>query len=345
MTTINITAKDTQGTVKQIQSVIGGTITERWGEYVLDVDSNLANGKITFLNFEWGGSVLQYDITFLDDVTLVMDASEFNPIHFTYTTEGCSYHRFELENKKRKLEQYQSVIITSKDGGFNYGYFEKNVKLKIHLIQISRVEFIQKRLNDASLLNKKLYNVFHDQQHENVFAYFGTYNLKLANLIKQYNAIKQKGMIRILIKEGIVYQILSEHMLQHNKDVKRKRKPDTSLTKKEISLIRKTAQKILKNVAEEYNVEELANEIGLTQAKLQEGFKLLFSRTVIEYIRHVRLEEARDLMNNTDYNISQIVYSIGFSSRSYFSKIFKRKYGISPSEFLKNKQEAQIKIA
>lgn len=345
MTTINITAKDTQGTVKQIQSVIGGTITERWGEYVLDVDSNLAKGKITFLNFEWGGSVLQYDITFLDDITLIMDTSEYNPIHFTYTTEGYCFHRFELEDKKRKLEQYQSVIITSKDGGFNYGYFEKNVKLKIHLIQISRVEFIQKRLNDASLLNKKLYNVFHDQQHENVFAYFGTYNLKLANLIKQYNAIKQKGMIRILIKEGIVYQILSEHMLQHNKDVKRKRKPDTSLTKKEISLIRKTAQKILKNVAEEYNVEELANEIGLTQAKLQEGFKLLFSRTVIEYIRHVRLEEARDLMNNTDYNISQIVYSIGFSSRSYFSKIFKRKYGISPSEFLKNKQGAKIKIA
>ena len=191
-----------------------------------------------------------------------------------------------------------------------------------------------------------IYEVFHDQQHENVFSYYGTYNLKLANLIKQYNSIKQKGMIRILIKEGIVYQVLSEHMQQHDKDVKRKRNPSTTLTKKEISLVRKVGQKILKNVAEDYNVEGLANEMGLTQAKLQEGFKLLFSRTVIEYIRHIRLEEARDLMNTTDYNISQIVYSIGFSSRSYFSKIFKRKYGISPSEFLKNKQEVnEIKIA
>lgn len=345
MTTIKITADNTTDAVKQIQEVIGGTITERWGEYVLNVDNELAKGKITFLNFEWGGSVLQYDIVFLDDITLVMDASEFNPIHFTYTIEGYSHHRFELEKKKRKLEQYQSVIITSKNGGYNYRYFEKNVKIQMHLIQINRVVFIKKRLNDASVLNKKLYEVFYDKQHENVFAYFGTYNLKIANLIKQYNAIRQKGMIRILIKEGIVYQILSEHMLQHNKDVKRDKKPNTSLTKKEISLIRKVGQKILKNVAEDYNVEDLANQIGLPQAKLQEGFKLLFSRTVIEYIRHVRLEEARDLINNTDYNISQIVYSIGFSSRSYFSKIFKRKYGISPSEFLKNKQENQIKIS
>lgn len=345
MTTIKITADNTADAVKQIQQVIGGTITERWGEYVLNVDNELAKGKITFLNFEWGGSVLQYDIVFLDDIALVMDASEFNPIHFTYTIEGYSHHRFELEKKKRKLEQYQSVIITSKNGGYNYRYFEKNIKVQMHLIQINRVVFIKKRLNDASVLNKKLYEVFYDKQHENVFAYFGTYNLKIANLIKQYNAIRQKGMIRILIKEGIVYQILSEHMQQHNKDVKRDKKPNTSLTKKEISLVRKVGQKILKNVAEDYNVEDLANDIGLPQAKLQEGFKLLFSRTVIEYIRHVRLEEARDLINNTDYNISQIVYSIGFSSRSYFSKIFKRKYGISPSEFLKNKQENQIKIS
>ncbi|APG64727.1 AraC family transcriptional regulator [Tenacibaculum todarodis] len=345
MITINITAKSTEGTVKQIQEIIGGTIIERWGEYILSVNNNIATGKITFITFEWGGSVLEYDITFLEDITLVMDTSEFNPIHFTYLTEGHCFHRFELENKKRKLTQFQSVIITSKDGGYNYGYFEKNVKLNIHVIQISRLKFIRKRLNDASQLNKRLYEVFYDQQHENVFAYFGTYNLKLANLIKRYNKVKQKGMIKILIKEGIIYQILSEHILQHNKDVKTNKQPNTSLSKKELNSVRKIAQKISNNVAEDYNVEELAITLGLPQAKLQEGFKILFSRTVIEYIRHVRLEEARDLINNTDYNISQIVYSIGFSSRSYFSKIFKKKYGISPSKFLKNKQNVTIKAS
>ena len=345
MKTINITAKSTEGTVRQIQDVIGGTITERWGEYVLNVDSDLAKGKITFITFEWGGSVLEYDLTFLEDIALVMDTSEYNPIHFTYTSEGHCYHRFEIEDKKRKLEKFQSVIITSKDGGYNYGYFEKNVKIHIHLIQISRMKFINKRLNDASALNKKLYEVFHDQHHERVFAYFGTYNLKLANLIKQYDKVSKKGMIRSLVKEGIVYQILSEHMLQHNKDVKRSKKLKTSLTKTELEAVKNVSEKILKDVSVDYSVEDLASEIGLTQAKLQEGFKLLYARTVTEYIRHVRLEEARDLITNTDLNISQIVYTIGFSSRSYFSKIFKKKYNISPSLFLKNKQAADIQVA
>ena len=38
-------------------------------------------------------------------------------------------------------------------------------------------------------------------------------------------------------------------------------------------------------------------------------------------------------MNDSDLNISEIVYTIGFSSRSYFSKIFKEKYNISPNEY------------
>lgn len=345
MKTIHITGGSTEETVKQIQDVLGGVIEERWGEYILNINNENAFGKITFITFEWGGSLLEYNITFFDDIQLIMDTSHFNPIHFVYTLEGYSLHRFELEDKKRKLGQFQSVIITSKNGGYNYGYFEKNVKTHINLIQVSRLKFIKKRMNDASILNQRLYEVFHDQHHENVFAYFGTYNLRLSNLVKQLNAIKQKGMIRILMKEGIIYQILSEHMQQHAKDVSKAKNTTTSLTKKELNIVRKLASKITKNVSEDYNVQEIALAVGLTEAKLQEGFKSLFSRTVIEYLRHVRLEKSRDLLSNTDYNVSQVVYSVGFSSRSYFSKIFKRKYGLTPSQFLKNKKISKVKIA
>ncbi|XCF07889.1 AraC family transcriptional regulator [Tamlana crocina] len=87
--------------------------------------------------------------------------------------------------------------------------------------------------------------------------------------------------------------------------------------------------------SKDYSLEYLATESGLSQAKLQDGFKFLFKRTVTEYIRHVRLEVARNLITTTDLNISQIVYTIGFTSRSYFSKIFKEKYEITPNEFKK----------
>lgn len=343
MITINVDAKDTAGTVEQIKGTIGGEITERWGQYTLTVSNDRAEGSIRFTSFDWGVSLLEYNITFFDEVTMIMDASEYNPINFYYCLEGYCGHKFGYQsmNELKILEQFQSVIITSRDGGFNHGYFPKDVKLSISVIQVERKPFLRKRLNQGENLNKELYHVFLDTDHEKVFTYFGSYNLKMADKMSALKKVKAKGMIRIMQIEGLVYQILSMHMIQHNKEMANKR-PQTSLLKREMKIIRNYAKKIEKNISKDFSLEDIAAETGLTQAKLQEGFKLLYNRTVTEYIRHARLEVARDLINTTEMNISEVVYSIGFTSRSYFSKIFKEKYGISPSEFKSSKEDAQV---
>jgi len=338
MITIQITASSTEGTVKQIQEAIGGEITQRWGEYTLKINNTNATGTIRFISFEWGVSLLDYDIIFHQNVELIMDASQFNPIHFTYCLEGNCDHRFgyQEESERKTLEQFQSVIITSKQGGYNHGYFPKDLKLAINVIQITRKNFLNKRLNGVDSLNKRLYELFVDTDHDDTFSYYGSYNLKLANKIGALRNIKNKnGMIRIMQIEGLVYETLAMHIAQHEKDSKGDLAP-TSLLRSELKTIKSFAGKIAKNVSQEYTLDKLALESGLSQAKLQEGFKLLYTRTVTEYVRHARLEAARDYLSNTDMNISQVVYSVGFSSRSYFSKIFKNKYGISPSEFHKN---------
>lgn len=337
MIEININAESTEGTVEQIRDIIGGTIEERWGEFVLNVDSDLAKGNIRFITLDWGVNLLEYDITFFDNITLIMNTTNFNPIHFTYCLNGHCAHRFGFQEESKKIEQFQSVIITSKDGGYNYGYFPKDVKLEINVIQISRQLYLKKRLNNVSHLNKKLHEVFLDKDHENTFAYYGSYNLKIGDLIGKLRKIKENGMIRILRIEGMIYQILSLHIQQHDLDVKGE-KVETTLLKSELKSVRNISKKILKDVSLDFTLEKLSEESGLTQAKLQEGFKILYARTVTEYIRHVRLEAARDYINTTEFNVSQIVYSVGFSSRSYFSKIFKEKYNISPSAYLKAKR-------
>ena len=185
--------------------------------------------------------------------------------------------------------------------------------------------------------------MFIDTDHENRFRFFGSIDLKLADKISALRNVKQKGMIRILLIEGLVYQILSMHILNHKRE-ENNNHPNSSLLKRELKQIRKIAKKIQKDVSLPYNLEQLSEEYGLSQAKLQEGFKLLYTRTVTEYIRHVRLEAARDYLRNSDMNVSEVVYTIGFSSRSYFSKIFKNKYKISPSEF-KAKIENETPVA
>ncbi|WP_421824151.1 helix-turn-helix domain-containing protein [Flagellimonas oceanensis] len=343
MIKISVEAQDTAESVEQIKNVIGGEIEERWGQHTLNVSNDKANGSIRFITFDWGVSLLELDITFFDEVLIEVDTSNFNPISFYYCLEGYCGHKFgyQPEDKIQIMEQFQSVILTNRDGGVTDRYFPKDIKISQTVIQVRRKPFLRKRLNQGEELNKQLYKVFLDTDHEKVFAYYGSYNLKIAEVMGDMKKIKAKGMVRIMMIEGYVYQILSMHMIQHNKEVQNKR-PQTSLLKRELKAIRKYAKKIEKNIAKDFSLEEISAETGLTQAKLQEGFKLLYNKTVTEYIRHARLELARDYIATTEMNISEVVYSIGFTSRSYFSKIFKEKYGLSPSEFKNSKKSAQV---
>ncbi len=343
MIKIHVDAQDTAESVKQLQKVLGGTLTEKWGQHILSVSNEKAEGSIRFITFDWGVSLLEYDITFMDEVLIVVDTSNYNPINFYYCLEGYCGHKFGYESDEqiKIMEQFQSVILTNRDGGISDRYFPKDVKVVASVIQVRRKPFLRKRLNQGEELNKQLYNVFLDTDHEKVFAYYGSYNLKIADVMAALQKVKAKGMIWVMQIEGLVYQILSMHMIQHNKEVLGTR-PQTSLLKRELKTIRSFAKKIEKHIAQDFSLEEISAETGLTQAKLQEGFKLLYNKTVTEFIRNARLEVARDLIANSELNISEVVYSIGFTSRSYFSKIFKEKFGISPSEFKNSKRDLGV---
>lgn len=332
---IEIIADSPKDFLEQLQDAIGGTVTERWSEFVLKINNENAIGSIRFIPFDWGVNLLDFDIKFHKEITLHIKANDdFNPIRFIFPTLGYIKHKFGVDKIENKVEQFQSLIFTNKTDGFNDIIFPKNEKLEINVIQIIRKHFLKKRTTNVSTLNDKLYEVFVDTDHENRFANYGTLNLKMADNIKALHKIKAKGMLRILKIEARVYEILSLHIQQHNRLLAGESLPET-MNKSDLKIVRKIGNDIVKNPAKEYSLNQLSFKSGLTQAKLQEGFKFLYNRTVTEYIRHVRLESARDMLKNTDLNISQIVYSIGFSSRSYFSKIFKEKYNITPNSFKK----------
>jgi AraC-like DNA-binding protein len=335
MIEIEIIADSPKDTLVQIKEVLGGTIEEHWSECTLIIDNENATGKIKFTPFDWGVNLLDLDITFHKKLIIRVKAhNEFNPIRFIYPSLGSLIHQFDIEDKEKVVEQFQSLIFTNKTDGYSSIYFPENEALEINIIQIVRKYFLKKRTTKVSTLSKKLYEVFADTDHNNRFSHFGTLNLKMADLIRGLKKIKGTGMLRILRIEAKVYEILSLHIQQHNTLLEGVPLP-TSLSKDELIMVRKFGNKIIKNPAKGYTLEDLSLNSGLTQAKLQDGFKFLYNRTVTEYIRHIRLESSRDLLKNTDLNISQIVYSIGFSSRSYFSKIFREKYGITPNGFKK----------
>lgn len=80
-------------------------------------------------------------------------------------------------------------------------------------------------------------------------------------------------------------------------------------------------------------IEVLSNELHLNYAYLCSVFKRSMDMTINRYIKQYRLEKAKELMNTTQLGISEIAAAVGFQNMNYFSKCFKKSYGISPSDY------------
>lgn len=81
---------------------------------------------------------------------------------------------------------------------------------------------------------------------------------------------------------------------------------------------------------------ELADELAISLRQLQRLFKEKLDTTPTNFITTLKMEEAAKMLLKSDNNISEIAYALGFTDPAYFTRLFKRYFGKSPSEFTKN---------
>lgn len=107
--------------------------------------------------------------------------------------------------------------------------------------------------------------------------------------------------------------------------------------KKEPTLDDLFLQKLYKVVAEKMDdpdlgVVHLCRAAKLSNTQVNRKLKALTGRTPSQFIRVIRLERAKELLQTTDLNISEIAYDVGFNDPNYFSRTFLEEFGYPPSD-------------
>jgi len=87
------------------------------------------------------------------------------------------------------------------------------------------------------------------------------------------------------------------------------------------------------------SVEDLSRHIGMSRGSLYNKLLEITGLSPVEFIRSIKLEKAAMLLENSDLNIAQIAYTVGFATPNYFAKSFKAKYEMLPSEYLGQKRK------
>ena len=99
-----------------------------------------------------------------------------------------------------------------------------------------------------------------------------------------------------------------------------------------------TTARILKYVTEhidtpDLKIDDIADAMGMSRSVLYTKIKQQLGMTPIDFVRHVRIMRACELLKNTDESLSSVAFAVGFSDPKYFSKVFKRETGIVPTEY------------
>lgn len=105
--------------------------------------------------------------------------------------------------------------------------------------------------------------------------------------------------------------------------------------------IRQTIEYIDSHCAEELTVENMAKISCLSRSYFSYLFKSITGKTLVEYVTDKRMERVVEMLGKTELSVTEICYRTGFHNINYFNRVFKKVYGISPTQYRKNLRSGQ----
>ena len=303
-------------------------------ESSLQLPEEFGNGTVWAVNFEMGFGVIETDYILKKDFHFTLEKGEVHPLKIMFNTDHAFKHKFEHEDEYSNVERLHSVLANSTRKSNHQFLIPANKRCRIFSLEINRKLFEERIISFKNGMDEELEELFRDLNGVNIFEHHMPFTHKIAELIEQFRQCDLTGFFRQVYLEAKAYEIFAHFMKQFKEDLKGL-EDRTILRQYTVDAVQKASQHIVENLANLENVQDIAALFGVNANTLQHGFKNVHGQTVGEYIQGRRLTEGRKLLVETNLSISEIVYKVGLTSKSYFSKVFLEKYGIPPSVFRK----------
>lgn len=93
----------------------------------------------------------------------------------------------------------------------------------------------------------------------------------------------------------------------------------------------------------DFEIDMLAQELGMSRSAFFKKTKAVMGCSPSDMVKDFKLSHAVELLKHSGQSITDVAYSCGFTDVGYFGKCFRKKYGMSPREYVAQQQESEIK--
>lgn len=164
---------------------------------------------------------------------------------------------------------------------------------------------------------------------------------RLDQLFQQLQQCTYTDSLRRLYLEGKCYELLACYLAETGVGQAEQR-TSTALSASDIEALQQ-ARHILQHCwISPPSLLELARMVSINDYKLKAGFKELYGTTVFGYVRSLKMNAARQLLESGQANVSSAAASVGYSNLSHFAAAYRKMFGYNPSQCVRERQSLQI---
>ena len=316
--------------IKNIAEQFGVSFQNINNERICAFHPNFGSGYVKSSYYDSGIEIIEIKGSLKKPLTIKNQSNNNLLLNIIFNLRWASSYKNTIGNIQN-IDQFSCILNSQnkdQNSSFDLGINE-SISLFIVFIHVNiyQEKFDQINFDDDSNMTEFLRNL---TKGKYIYSK-NNYTLSLQNLILKYQQNTYLGKMRYVYQEAKATEIVLESFNQYLADFSQNNNSINKIINSK--KIESAAVLISKQLDNPGTTKEIAQSVNLSEGSLQSGFKNLFNCTVNQFIVDLRLNKAIDLLDNSEYNISEITYELGIKSKSYFSKVFKAKFGVSPLKY------------
>lgn len=269
--------------------------------------------------------------TYLGYLGMKFDAGYSMVIRLSSEVEGN-----DRINLKFRINDYEREYLKRQNNAISSCIFSGDIVIFIEIPKDFILENIEKEIENNT---KKIIEGIKEKFNIHVNAGVGGIYLGIENLSKSFREAlvmvtgEKNGEASIYFKD---FSGFAESEVGHQSDRTIKDKSENSSYDEGRNMILRAVEYINNNFKKDIMLEEVASVVNISSFYFSKIFKEYTGKNYVDYITDLRIEIAKEKLREGSVSIKEICYEVGYNDPNYFSRVFKKVEGLSPSEY-KNK--------
>ncbi|HBL34471.1 MAG TPA: hypothetical protein DDZ96_11745, partial [Porphyromonadaceae bacterium] len=269
--------------------------------------------------------------TFCKEDTQLISEGTDQPLVLNIGLQGDFQYCYEAIHKEKEWWKSHTLNILSSPRLASRSFFRKNKTTHQAAIVFSK-DYLEELSLHLPEIFSPLLSKYERGQSSRLFNHARMCSPQILFLMEQIRNVDKADSLSSLFLESkmmeILYRIFHENRLT----------PDTSSNASDKEKMMEARDILYRSYRNPPTLKQLSLHVGTNEFKLKQGFKALFHTTVYDAVTEYRMQHACAYLLDTALPLGEISLLVGFEHQSSFTKAFCTYYGVTPSEFRKQKR-------